>query len=129
MKRIGADQPSLAEMVFEEVRSAIVTGQLEPGSRHSVVAIADQLGVSRTPVREALLQLASHGMVRFERNRGVLILKMSPQDIREIFEMRIMLEVPSVAACVRRITADQELELGAYVDGKIGRASCRERVF
>ena len=52
----------------------MITGELAPGSLYSVQTLADQLGVSRTPVREALIKLAQQGMVRFERNRGVRVL-------------------------------------------------------
>ena len=95
MKLISTDQVSLTGQVFEELRNGIITGELAPGSLHSVIGLAAQLGVSRTPVREALLQLATSGMVKFERSRGVRILQMSLTDIEEIHGLRIMLEVPS----------------------------------
>ncbi|MEU0478364.1 GntR family transcriptional regulator [Streptosporangium sp. NPDC006013] len=96
MEQISVDQASLTARTFEVVRRAIITGELAPGTLHSVVGIAAQLGVSRTPVREALLQLATHGVVRFERSRGVRILKMTTRDIEEIYSLRFLLEVPSV---------------------------------
>ena len=75
-----------------------------PGSLHSVAELAETLGVSRTPVREALIELASRGMVQFERNRGVRILQTSIHDLEEIFEMRLMLEVPATAQAVARMS-------------------------
>jgi DNA-binding GntR family transcriptional regulator len=87
------------------IRSAIVAGDLEGGSRHSVASLADSLGVSRTPVREALIQLAASGMVRFERNRGVRVVQTSLKDIEDIFELRLMLELPATAIAVERIDA------------------------
>ncbi|MET7999441.1 GntR family transcriptional regulator [Nonomuraea glycinis] len=96
MEQIATDQTSLAAQTFEAVRRAIVSGELAPGTLHSVVEIAAQLGVSRTPVREALLQLATHGVVRFERSRGVRILQIATRDIEEIYSLRFLLEVPSV---------------------------------
>ena len=75
-----------------------------PGSLHSVAELAETLGVSRTPVREALIELASRGMVQFERNRGVRILQTSIHDLEEIFEIRLMLEVPATAQAVGRMS-------------------------
>jgi DNA-binding GntR family transcriptional regulator len=74
---------------------AIVEDKLSRGSLHSVQSLALKLGVSRTPVREALIQLALQGMVKFERNRGVRILETSARDSQEIFEIRAWLEVPA----------------------------------
>ncbi|MFI6713215.1 GntR family transcriptional regulator [Nonomuraea sp. NPDC050478] len=107
MEQISTDQTSLAAQTFEAVRRAIVTGELAPGTLHSVVEIAAQLGVSRTPVREALLQLATHGVVRFERSRGVRILEIATRDIEEIYTLRYLLEVPSAYRAATMMTDDQ----------------------
>ena len=96
---IAAPQ-TLASHARAAVLAAIGDGRLEPGALHSVAQLADQLGVSRTPVREALLMLEREGRVRFERNRGVRILAPSAQDVSEVFEVRLLLEVPAAAkAC------------------------------
>lgn len=94
IKPIAADR-SLTERVHEALRNGIVLGQLAPGSLYSVQGLADMLGVSRTPVREALIDLARQGMVRFERNRGIRILETSIHDLEEIFALRLLLEVPA----------------------------------
>jgi DNA-binding GntR family transcriptional regulator len=99
--RTGTDQ------VADILREAIVEGQLAPGSLHSVRELAEQLGVSRTPVREALLQLARDRMVRFERNRGVRIMQTTMHDLDEIFEIREWLEVPATARAAERCTPMQ----------------------
>lgn len=108
MKPLSGEQASLTERVFEQIRAAIISGELAPGSLHSVVEISNQLGVSRTPVREALLQFAANGMVRFERSRGVRILKLSVKDIEEIYSLRLLLETPSAFRAATRIS-DREL--------------------
>ncbi len=95
------------EQIVDLLRRAIVEGSLEPGALYSVREIAEVLGVSRTPVREAFLQLAKDNTVRFERNRGVRIVEMSPQDLAEIFEMREWLEVPAAAHAAEQRTAAQ----------------------
>src|SRR5918996_737867 len=84
-------RPSRTREVLDILLPAIVKGELAAGSLHSVAELADSLGVSRTPVREALIELASRGMVRFERNRGVRVLQTSIRDIEEIFEIRLLL--------------------------------------
>lgn len=80
------------------VLAGIGDGRLEPGALYSVAQLAEQLGVSRTPVREALLMLEREGRVRFERNRGVRVLAPTAQDIAEVFELRLLLEVPATAS-------------------------------
>ena len=88
------------------VLSAIGDGRLEPGGLYSVAQLAEQLGVSRTPVREALLMLEREGRVRFERNRGVRVLAPTAHDIAEVFELRLLLEVPTTAAAAGRVDLD-----------------------
>lgn len=104
MKQLSSDQLSLTEQVFEQIRAAIRSGELAPGSLHSVADIANELGVSRTPVREALLQFAANGMVKFERSRGVRILELSIKDIEEIYSLRLLLEAPSAYRAATRMS-------------------------
>jgi DNA-binding GntR family transcriptional regulator len=96
-------RPSRTQEVLEVVRASIISGELSSGSLYSVAELAETLGVSRTPVREALIELAARGMVRFERNRGVRILGTSIRDLEEIFEIRLMLEVPAARRAVARM--------------------------
>ncbi len=93
---------NLSEQVLGVLTEAIVEGRLVPGSLYSVQALASRLGVSRTPVREALIQLARRGMVRFERNQGVRIMETSVHDLEEIFEIRLWLEVPATEQAALR---------------------------
>jgi DNA-binding GntR family transcriptional regulator len=97
------------------VRSSIVEGELVAGSLHSVAELAATLGVSRTPVREALIELASRGMVRFERNRGVRILQTSIHDLEEIFEIRLLLEVPAARRAVVGMLPDAVRALRSHL--------------
>jgi len=91
--------------VLDALRAAVITGELPAGTLHSVATLAGQLGVSRTPVREALIKLAQQGMVRFERNRGVRILQTSLHDLEEVFALRLLLEVPATRRAVRLLGA------------------------
>ncbi|WP_236791887.1 GntR family transcriptional regulator [Amycolatopsis sp. GM8] len=104
MKPLSSESSSLTEQVFEQIRGAIRSGELAPGSLHSVADIAGQLGVSRTPVREALLRFAANGMVKFERSRGVRILELSIKDIEEIYSLRLLLEAPSAYRAATRMS-------------------------
>lgn len=73
-----------------------MTGELEAGGLYSVAYFASRLGVSATPVREALFDLAHEGLVETERNRGFRIPLLDDHDLDEIFQIRVLLEVPSV---------------------------------
>lgn len=101
----AADAPvTLTARVAEQVRDAIADGRLQPNMRLSVPQLAEQLGASRTPVREALLLLESQGLVRFERNRGVRILETPLHDLEEIFTLRLLLEVPATRRACELLT-------------------------
>jgi DNA-binding GntR family transcriptional regulator len=113
---------SLMNKVGEALRSAILSGELVAGQLYSVQDLAEVLGVSRTPVREALIRLASQGMVRFERNRGVRILQSTPQDLEEVFELRLLLEVPAARLAVARMQDADVAELRKCLDEMKGAA-------
>jgi DNA-binding GntR family transcriptional regulator len=96
-----ANAPSLTERTIEAVREAIRTGALRPGELYSVYQLAAELGVSRSPVRDALLRLAETGMVRFERNRGFRVLVPGARELAEILAVRLALEVPAARRAAR----------------------------
>lgn len=87
---------SLTDQVADAVRAAVRSGDLTPGRLYSAYQMADLLGVSRSPVREALLRLAEAGMVALERNRGFRIAVPGAREIAEVFHLRLLLEVPAV---------------------------------
>jgi DNA-binding GntR family transcriptional regulator len=95
LMRVVEVEEGLTQRAFREIRAAILDGRLSPGERTSVRALSDALGISRTPVREALVELANGRMVEFERNRGVRILVAQSSDVQEIFQLRLLLEVPA----------------------------------
>lgn len=88
---------SLREQAREAVRTQIVLGQIEPGRVESVINVAATLGVSVTPVREAIMDLANLGMVEIIRNRGFRVPVLTDHDLDEIFRIRTMLEAPAMA--------------------------------
>lgn len=101
--------------MLEVVRASIIGGELAPGELYSVAELAETLEVSRTPVREALIELATRGMVRFERNRGVRILGTSINDLEQIFEIRLLLEVPAARQAVSRMRPDDVKALRGHL--------------
>ncbi|MFJ8540291.1 GntR family transcriptional regulator [Streptomyces sp. NPDC093591] len=93
---------SLREQAREALRTRIVLGQIEPGRVESVINVASELGVSVTPVREAVMDLANVGMVEIIRNRGFRVPELTDHDLEEIFRLRTMLEVPAMVELAER---------------------------
>ena len=89
--------PSRSDLVAASLREAILDGRLEPGEVLVERKIAELLGVSKTPVREALIALASSGLVTMSVARGAVVRQLSVTDVREIYEMRLLLEPWAVA--------------------------------
>ena len=99
----------LRELVFEAIREAILKGQLAPGERLMEIQLAEELGVSRTPVREAIRKLELEGLVLMVPRKGAYVASFSMKDVVEVFEIRGAVEGLSAALAAERIT-DQELE-------------------
>lgn len=92
-ERAGSEGfPSLSDALYEELWKRIVNLEFAPGSRLSDDMIANELGVSRTPVREALLRLSQTGLVRINSRRGFFVPVVTRQDASEIYDLRIALE-------------------------------------
>lgn len=105
--RLPIDPPlSAEEAVTEALRQAIRDGVLVPGQRLAQAELAEQLGVSRIPLRDALRRLEAEALVRIDGRRGARVAELSPADIEEIYEMRIELE----GRCVRLAVANLSTE-------------------
>ena len=96
----------LREMVYEELKMEILTGEIVPGTRMMEVDLAEEMGVSRTPVREAIRKLEKEGLVTIEPRRGAYASMISTQDMVEILEVRQDLE--GLAAFFAATRMDQE---------------------
>ncbi|WP_285320880.1 GntR family transcriptional regulator [Pseudarthrobacter sp. lyk4-40-TYG-27] len=108
---------SLTGQVTSMIRAAIVSGEMKPNEHYSSVGIAEKLGVSRTPVREALQLLEKEGILTVEKNRGVRVTQISLNDIVEVFQIRLILEPPAAGRAVLNATpADIERLEELYVD-------------
>lgn len=110
MLKIDQYQP-LREVVFENIRTAIQSGELRPGERLMEVQLAESLGVSRTPVREAIRKLEKAGLVTITPRRGVYVAEISLEDTENILEIRGCLEGKAAELAAIRMTADQKQEL------------------
>ena len=97
----------LRELVFEALREAIISGQLRPGQRLMEVQLAEELGVSRTPVREAIRKLELEGLVLMIPRRGAYVAKISMKDIADVFEIRAALEGLAAELAARRSTPEE----------------------
>jgi DNA-binding GntR family transcriptional regulator len=92
---------SLRERARDAIRASIVSGDLAPDVVYSVASLASRLGVSATPIREALFDLGSEGLVEVLPKRGIRIPRLSDADLDEITALRLMLEVPPTARLAR----------------------------
>jgi DNA-binding GntR family transcriptional regulator len=97
------------------MRESIRTGRVRPGDRLQEIALAEALGVSRTPVREALALLAREGLAE-PQGRGFVVTGLSPKDIDEIFELRRLLEPPAVRDAAAAATDAGLAVVNAAVD-------------
>lgn len=102
---------SLTDRTLKAVREGIRDGTLIPGELYSVYRLAEDLGVSRSPVRDALLRLAETGIVNFERNKGFRVVLPGPKELAEMIAVRISLEVPAAHRAALNIQADKENKL------------------
>lgn len=100
----------LRELVLEALREAIFNGVLQPRERLMEIQLAEELGVSRTPVREALRKLELEGFIVMVPRKGAYVADLSLKDIEDVFEIRIALEGLAASLSAERIT-DEELEL------------------
>lgn len=99
----------LRDVVFDTLREAIINGILRPGERLMEIQLAEELGVSRTPVREAIRKLEREGFVVMVPRKGAFVAGISLKDIADVFEVRAALEALTAGLAAERIT-DEELE-------------------
>jgi DNA-binding GntR family transcriptional regulator len=105
----------LRELVFESLREAIINRQLEPGERMMEIQLAEEMGVSRTPVREAIRKLELEGLVVMVPRKGAYVAGLSLKDVAEVFEMRRALEGLASELAADRITDDELDNLERYL--------------
>lgn len=105
----------LRDVVFNTLRQAILRGELKPGERLMEIALANRLGVSRTPVREAIRMLELEGLVIMIPRRGAQVAQITEQDLNDVLEVRLGLEELAVRFACERITDEEIKALGLAV--------------
>jgi len=97
----------LRDVVFNNIRQAILRGELKPGERLMEIALANQLGVSRTPVREAIRMLELEGLVIMVPRKGAQVAQITIQDLNDVLEVRLGLEELAVRIACERMTEEE----------------------
>lgn len=115
----------LRDVVFKTLRQAILRGELKPGERLMEIRLANKLGVSRTPIREAIRKLELEGLVVMVPRKGAEVADITEKSLRDVLEVRKALEELSVKLACDRITEEQieELEQAAQEFKKILKSS------
>ena len=101
----------LRDVVFNTLRRAILKGELEPGERLMEIALANKLGVSRTPIREAIRKLELEGLVVMIPRKGAEVARITEKDLRDVLEVRTSLEKLAIELACDRITEDDIYDL------------------
>lgn len=96
--------PTAQEAVLTEMRRLLVTGELAPGTPIRQEALADRLGVSRVPVREALKVLEGEGHVEYSAHRGYIVAELSIDDLVEVYRLRELLEAEAIRVAIPKLT-------------------------
>lgn len=106
LSRIDQPPATLRDIVQERMREAIIEGVFEPGQRLVERPLCDQLGVSRTVIRETIRYLEAEGLVEIQPGHGPIVATMNWDDARQIYDIRRMLETAAAATCAQRMTPE-----------------------
>lgn len=107
----------LRDVVFQTLRQAILRGEIRPGERLMEIHLAQKLGVSRTPVREAIRMLELEGLVTTIPRRGAVVADITVSDMEDVLEVRLALEELAVQIVCKRLTKEQLDELKGLAAG------------
>ena len=120
---------ALYEEVAEQLRQRIFRRELEPGSWIDELKIAEEFGISRTPLREALKVLAAEGLVTMKVRRGAYVTEMSEKDLRDVYHLLSLLESDAAGVVAERATPEQLAALAALHAELEAAAGEREQFF
>lgn len=109
-------EPNLSLRAYEHLRRKLINGELAPGARLSNRVLAQEIGVSFTPVREAIHRLASEGLVQYVRGSGAFVRRPDPEEIAQIYDLREALEPFAAAQAAIHVTPDDVEQLKAVCD-------------
>ncbi len=106
----------LRDVVFKTLRKGILTGELKPGERLMEIHLANRLGVSRTPIREAIRKLELEGLVTMVPRRGAEVANITEKNLKDVLEVRQALESLAIELACERITEENKEELRQKLD-------------
>lgn len=104
------ENATLRERAYRAIKDSILRNELLPGEVLSIDSLAKALGISQTPVREALTKLSADGLVEYERNKGFRVASITEDDVREIYEVRKLLEPYAASLVAKKASTDPNLE-------------------
>ncbi|MEV5546335.1 GntR family transcriptional regulator [Streptomyces sp. NPDC052309] len=118
---------SVRGQIVDALRTALMAGELRPGEVYSAPALGERFGVSATPVREAMQQLALEGAVEVVPNRGFRVVERGARELAELAEVRALIEVPVMLRLARTVPADRWARLRPLAEATVRAASsgCR----
>jgi DNA-binding GntR family transcriptional regulator len=114
--RSKKDSAPIRKRVYDDLRTAILLGRLNPAERLTEEHLAQQLGVSRTPVREALYKLESEGLIKALETRGFIVSSDSWEEVEELFEIRTILEGYTLRLISKSIDKGKLARLGGMIE-------------
>ncbi|ARF53842.1 GntR family transcriptional regulator [Streptomyces gilvosporeus] len=100
-RNLNTTRERLRDQVAHHLRAGLISGELRPGEVYSAPALAEDFGISATPVREAMLDLAREGLVEPVRNKGFRVTEVNERDLDQYTEIRTLIEVPMVGRITR----------------------------
>jgi DNA-binding GntR family transcriptional regulator len=112
----GGGHRTLAEKAFAMLHDAIIVGELHPGERLPIGDLAEAMHLSQMPIREALRRLDADGLVENIPHRGASVAGLTVEDLLEVYDARLLLELPAIEGAAASFTAEDEREAAASLD-------------
>lgn len=125
--RVVVQRHSVRGQILDALRAALVDGELIPGQVYSAPALGGRFGVSATPVREAMQQLAVEGAVEVVPNRGFRVAERGPRELAELAEVRALIEVPVMLRLARTVSPAGWCALRPLADATVAAAAVGDR--
>ena len=119
---------STVEIISDELRAAILYGSLAPGAQLGEADLAARLGVSRGPLREATQRLIQEGLLRSEPHRGLFVVSLDEEDVRDVYQARLAIERAACQLIMERNRGEALVQLTEALQGLLDAARKRDRV-